>query len=125
MKKIKNIFQYIVNNSKKYKNKTAIIFQGEKITYKSLEKNVLNLSISLQKAGIKKDDKIGLILHNCTEFIYIMLAAANIGAQIVPLSTTLPINTMVKNLKSTKVKFLICWHTILGEISCNRKFKYL
>ena len=105
MKMQKNIFQYILLNSKK--NKTAIIFQGKKISYKSLNKIVSNLSISLYNFGIRKDDKIGLVLHNSLEFIYIMLAAAKIGAAIVPLNTTLPVHTITHNLLFTKVKFLI------------------
>ena len=117
----KNIFQYILLNSKK--NKTAIIFQGKKISYKSLNKIVSNLSISLYNFGIRKDDKIGLVLHNSLEFIYIMLAAAKIGAAIVPLNTTLPVHTITHNLLFTKVKFLISWHSVLNKILINNKFK--
>ncbi len=121
MKIQKNIFQYILLNSKK--NKTAIIFQGKKISYKSLNEIVSNLSISLIKIGIRKNDKIGLVLHNSLEFIYIMLAAAKIGAAIVPLNTTLPIPTIVSSLLFTKVKFLISWHSVLNKILLNNKFK--
>ena len=121
MKIQKNIFQYILLNSKK--DKTAIIFQDKKVSYKSLNKIVSNLSISLFYLGIRKGDKIGLVLHNSLEFIYIMLAAAKIGAAIVPLNTTLPVTTIIHNLLFTKVKFLISWHTILNKILLNNKFK--
>ena len=97
MQKSKNIFQQIIANSRKYKNKTAIIFEEKKISYNSLNKTVSNLSASLSDIGVRKGDKIGLVLHNSPEFIYIILAAAKIGAAIVPLNTTLPASTIIKN----------------------------
>ena len=118
MKKTKNIFQLIENNNKKYENKTAIIFQNQKINYKSLNIIITNLSTSLQNIGIKKGDKIGLLLHNSLEFIYVMLAAGKIGAAIVPLSTSLPLPAIFRSFLFTKVKFLIGWHTILNKIRC-------
>ena len=79
MQKSKNIFQHIIINSKGNKNKTAIIFQDKKVSYSSLNKIVSNLSVSLFNIGIRKGDKIGLVLHNSLEFIYIMFAAAKIA----------------------------------------------
>jgi len=122
---VENIFQLISKNSKKYKNKDAIIFQNERISYKSLNKNVLNLSRALYSLGVRRNDKIGLVLHNSVEFIYIMLAAAEIGAATVPLSTTLPINMIISNFQSTNVNFIICWHTILSKIILDKKLKNL
>ena len=123
MKKTKNIFQLIENNNKKYENKTAIIFQNQKINYKSLNIIITNLSTSLQNIGIKKGDKIGLLLHNSLEFIYVMLAAGKIGAAIVPLSTSLPLPSIFRSFLFTKVKFLIGWHTILSKINKDKKLK--
>ena len=125
MKKTKNIFQLIENNNKKYENKTAIIFQNQKINYKSLNIIITNLSTSLQNIGIKKGDKIGLLLHNSLEFIYILLAAAELGAIVVPVNTTLPSSTIIKNFSFTKVKFLIGWHSVLSKIFSNNKYKSL
>lgn len=125
MQKSKNIFQHIIINSKRNKNKTAIIFQDKKVSYSSLNKIVSNLSVSLFNIGIRKGDKIGLVLHNSLEFIYIMFAAAKIGAAIVPLNTTLPPSTIIQNFLSTKTKFIICWHTVLNKIILNNKYKSL
>ena len=125
MQKSKNIFQQIIVNSRKYKNKTAIIFEEKKISYNSLNKTVSNLSASLFDIGVRKGDKIGLVLHNSPEFIYIILAAAKIGAAIVPLNTTLPASTIIKNFLSIKTKFIISWYTVLKKINFDNKYKKL
>ncbi len=125
MQKSKNIFQHIVVNSRKYKNKTAIIFEEKKISYNSLNKTVSNLSASLFDIGVRKGDKIGLVLHNSLEFIYIILAAAKIGAAIAPLNTTLPASTIIKNFLSIKTKFIISWYTVLKKINFDNKYKKL
>ena len=54
-----------------------------------------------------------------------MFAAAELGAAIIPLNTTLPPSVIIKNFSFTKVKFLIGWYTVLNKIFSNNKYKKL
>ena len=116
MKKYQDISQFVNKQSKKDGKKIAIIFENKKISYKELEKIIFNLSISFHYLGIKKGDRIAILLSNSLEFIYIMLAAAKIGAVIVPYNISLPPDVIKKNFLYTKINFLIGWHKSTLEI---------
>lgn len=116
MKTYQNISQFVNKQSKKNSKKIAVIFEDRKISYEKLEKIIFNLSISFYSLGIKKGDKVAIVLSNSLEFVYIMLAAAKIGAVIVPYNISLPPEVMKNNFLYTKINFLIGWHKPVLEI---------
>lgn len=122
MKKINDISQYIRINSKKDGKKTAIIFQGKKISYIELEKAVNILSISLIRIGVRPGDRIGILLSNSIEFVYILFAAARVGATIVPYNISSPTSDIKNNFLYTKIKFLIGWYKKIEKIFREKNF---
>ena len=103
MTNIKDISQYINLNSKKKSKKIAIIFQDKKVTYAKLEKFISILSNSFKSMGIKEEDRIAVVLSNCLEFVYILFAAARVGATVVPYNISIPTETMKNNFKYTRI----------------------
>ncbi|MBN1698972.1 MAG: acyl--CoA ligase [Spirochaetales bacterium] len=73
--------------AKKYADKPAIIFCEKRITYRELHAHSNRLSRSLRRLGIKKHDKVAILLPNCLEYMYVYFALFMIGAWAVPLST--------------------------------------
>ncbi len=53
-----------------------------------IKKIVDNVSLSLLKLGLKKDDKVALISPNCPEWNFIDLGTLQLGCQLVPLYPT-------------------------------------
>ena len=98
-----DISQYIKSHSKRKRHKNAIIFQNKKIKYGDLEKIISNLSISLNNFGINQGDRIAVALSNSLEFVYILFAAARIGATIIPCNVSLPAKILKKNFSQTKI----------------------
>nr|MDO8097862.1 AMP-binding protein [Candidatus Njordarchaeota archaeon] len=75
---------------------TAIVFQEKRLNYLELNREVNRLANAILDVGIKKGDKIAIILPNCLELLEIYWAAAKIGAVVVPLRPTF----LPKELKS-------------------------
>ncbi|MBN1383178.1 MAG: long-chain fatty acid--CoA ligase [Deltaproteobacteria bacterium] len=69
-----------------YGDRVAMIHEGEKLTYNDLNRAVNGVSHYLKSLGIKKDDKIGLMLPNCPAFIISYFAVQKIGAVAVTLN---------------------------------------
>ncbi len=67
-------------------DKTAIIYEDEPVTYKQLNEGANRCAHMLQKKGIKKGDRICVVLLNCVEFLELYFAAAKLGAIFVPLN---------------------------------------
>ncbi len=67
-------------------DKTAIFFNDEPITYKELNDNVNRAADYLKKKGLKKGDRISVMLKNCPEFLEVYFAAAKLGIIFVPVN---------------------------------------
>lgn len=70
-------------------DKVALIYKGQKITYKELRKNINSLRSYLYSNGVKQGDRIGLFYKNSPEFIYSYFAVISLGAVIVPFNIML------------------------------------
>jgi acyl-CoA synthetase (AMP-forming)/AMP-acid ligase II len=75
--------------SKKMGDKICLIENGKHISYSNLWKNIELLAKGLLKIGIKKNDKIIILLPNCKEFIYSFYALSRINAIGIPLDQLL------------------------------------
>ena len=69
--------------------KSALIFEDQPITYRQLNEEANRVAHYFQSAGLKKGDRISVLLLNCPEFLYIYFAAAKLGLILVPLNTRL------------------------------------
>ena len=50
--------------TEKWKDRTAIVFYGKKISYKELRDHVDRLATALHDLGVKKGDRVALLLLN-------------------------------------------------------------
>ncbi len=71
---------------KTYPNKTAVIYKDRSITYKELYYRAMALTSFLKKQGLKKGDRIAVLLSNRLEHIELDLVAAFGGFIKVPLN---------------------------------------
>ncbi|MDD5169868.1 MAG: class I adenylate-forming enzyme family protein [Syntrophales bacterium] len=66
--------------------KTAIVYNGESISYRVLQDRVNRLSQALLNLGVKKGDHICMLPSPTPEFVYLYYATLQIGAVINPLN---------------------------------------
>lgn len=118
------LIDYLVINSRKSPNKIAIICGKKSLTYAELIEKIKNLSFGMQKMGIKKNDHIMVILNNSFEFFFILYAAANIGAVVIPTNGTLNKKDLINQIKLTDAKYIVCWHAILKEFLNDKKVNF-
>jgi len=71
---------------KKYGNKTALIFYGNKISYAKLKELIDRFATALADLGVKKGDTVALYLLNCPQYVIAYFGALKIGAKITPVS---------------------------------------
>ena len=72
--------------TEKWKGKTALIFYGRKISYGELRDHVDRFATALCDLGIKKGDKIALLLLNSPQFIIAYLGGLKAGAILTGIS---------------------------------------
>jgi long-chain acyl-CoA synthetase len=102
-----NVASVLINTTKKFHSKPAVIFRGQPISFLTLCDNVFKLANGLLKSGIKKSDKVAIYLPNNPEYIYSYLALFSIGATVVPLDYMLTEDELASCLSHCQGKLLI------------------
>lgn len=100
----------------KYPDNIAIIFLGDKFSYRKLKDMVDRFATGLTKIGVKKGDRVLVYLSNSVQFIIAFLAAQKIGAVVVmvsPIYTSHEIEYMVKDAGAETI---ICHDTNYGYV---------
>lgn len=97
-------------------HKTAIIFEDEPVTYRELNEGSIKCAHYLQQLGIKKGDRVGVLMLNCIEFLECYFAAAKLGAVFVPLNWRLVGPELEYQLNNAGCRLLLFHDSFLGNI---------
>lgn len=77
------IIQMFENTVRKYPNRIFTEFKGTKHTYADLKTEVDCFAAGLYKIGVRKGDRVGVLMLNTPQFVITMLAIMKIGAIVV------------------------------------------
>ena len=66
---------------------TALIYFGAKISYAQLLNHVNRLAAGLQAIGVKKGDRVALMMPNCPQFVISYFGALRAGAIVTATSS--------------------------------------
>ena len=91
----------------RYPENAAIIYEGKSISYENLNRFVDALAGHLQRLGIRKGDKVAMMLANCPEFIISYFAALRLGAVAVTLNVMSTSYELQHLLDNCEAKVLI------------------
>lgn len=71
----------------RYASRELIVYEGRRLTYGDAAAQSARLARGMLASGISKGSRIGLLMPNSPDFVVAWLAAARIGAVIVPINT--------------------------------------
>jgi long-chain acyl-CoA synthetase len=101
---------------KKWGNKTGVIFYGKKIKHKEIYELSLRFANALHNLGVRKGDKVAILLPNCPQFIIAYHAILRIGAvasAISPLYSPREIRFQVNDSGS---KIIVCLDLLFENV---------
>ena len=73
---------------KRNRDKIFLRFKDRNFTYEEINRFSNRCAHAFRNLGIRKEDKVSIMLPNCPEFIYIWFGLAKIGAVEVPVNTS-------------------------------------
>lgn len=106
----------LVAHAAKHPDKLATVVGEDRRTYGELAEQVRRVSVNLEELGIGRGAHLGVVLPNCLEFLITMLAAADLGITLVPMSFSLPAATIAQSLAKTDCDAVVAWHTVLADL---------
>jgi long-chain acyl-CoA synthetase len=77
------IFHFLEDSAKKYPDKPCTIFKGAEISYKEMSKITDQLAAALVGLGVKKGDRVGILIPNTPQFVMAYFAVLKAGGVVV------------------------------------------
>ncbi|MBW2370243.1 MAG: acyl--CoA ligase, partial [Deltaproteobacteria bacterium] len=119
--KWKNIGHLLEDAVAKHGEKPFLIFEGETRSYIDIEKKVNRLANALESLGMKKGDKVGMMLPNGFDFPIAWLTMAKTGAIMVPINIAYTANELAYVINDSEASYLIIDHDFLPVLEAARK----
>lgn len=80
------IYDLICQHAALDPRREAVVFKDVRLSYSEYKKRCDQVAAGLVRAGIAKGDRLGIVAHNCDEFMILYGAAAKIGAILLPVN---------------------------------------
>jgi iturin family lipopeptide synthetase A len=93
---------------------TAVVFEGERLSYDELNRNANRLAHHLRAAGVGPDARVGVLMERSAEMVVALLGVLKAGAAYVPLDPEYPADRLDFMLKDAGVSVLLT-HQRLDE----------
>jgi len=87
--------------------RAALISDDARWTFRELDAQVMQLAQSLHAQGVRRGDRIAVLMRNGAPFVFHIHALARLGAIIVPLNTRLSAREIAWQLENVRARFLI------------------
>ena len=102
--------------TEKWKDKTAVIFYGRKMTYRELRDQVDRFATALHDLGIRKGDKVALLLLNSPQFIIAYMGALKAGATLTAISPLYVSPEIKYQLEDSGAKVIVCLDILYDNV---------
>lgn len=83
---VKGIGQWLIHHNNRRPEKTALVYKDLRFTYQQLNERVNRLANSFNELGVRKGDRVHVLLFNRNELMETLFACAKIGAIFVPIN---------------------------------------
>ena len=105
------------DSAKKYPDNVAVVFKDASVTYADLERQSSGLALRLAELGIKKGDRVGIILPKSIESIVSLFGILKAGAIYVPIDPAAPLGRVGYIIKHCGIACLITSSRYLVSLS--------
>jgi long-chain acyl-CoA synthetase len=118
--------QFLTHAAERFPNNPATFFFGKKITYKELNELANRFANALIALGVKKGDRVALMLPNCPQAVFAYYGALRIGAIVVqtnPLYVEREIEVQMKDSGAETIVALDLFFPRIKNILANTNLK--
>ena len=101
-------------------DRLAVVCSEDRLTWRELASRVSRLANALNALGLRKGDKLALVVPNSLEVLDIYLAAARMGYVLVPLSPLLRASALSSLLRDSDTSAVIVGDSLTAELDTVR-----
>lgn len=104
--KYRNLGEMMTIQAKKWKNKPLVYFEDKVYTYAQVEKIANKAARMLKEKGLKKGDKVAIIMENSANYIISLITIFKTGAVAIPVNNMLRDTEFAYILNDSNTKFV-------------------
>ncbi len=106
----------------KYPEKDALIFRGQRISFRELHALSNSMANALAALGVSKGDKVALYTTNRPEYVISFYAVAKLGAVSTPMNPSYKEHEVEHQLKDSEAKVIITTETLYpaAKAACSK-----
>lgn len=112
----KPLHLFLEEAANKYHNDIAIHFMGKELTYNELFQQTKKMASYLQSLGLKKGDKLAIMLPNCPQSVISYYAALMIGGIVVQTNPLYTERELEYQLNDSGASFIVCLDILLPKV---------
>jgi long-chain acyl-CoA synthetase len=102
--------------TERWKDRTAIIFYGRKMSYRELRDEVDRFATALHGLGVRKRDRVALLLLNSPQFIIAYFGALKAGATVTSISPLYVGPEIKRQLEDSGARVIVCQDILYKSI---------
>lgn len=106
MLKYNNLGQMLTVQAQKWKNKPLIYFNKDVYTYAQVEEEANKGARVLKSMGVKKGDRVAILMENCPQYIIALFMIFKAGAVAVPVNNMLKDSEIAYILNDCEAKII-------------------
>lgn len=113
--------QALSRTTERFPDVTALILMGKKISYRDLNGLVDRFAASLTKLGVKKGDKVAMVLPNIPQMVIATYAAWRIGGIVVMNNPLYTENELAHQLNDSGSTVAVCFDLLVPRMISLKK----
>ena len=113
--------RFLDNAVRDFPEREAVIFQGRKITYRQLGEEVANVASGLAQRGLKKGQRMAIMLPNCPQYIAAYYAILKIGGIVVNVNPMYVERELEFQLKDAGVETILALRDLYPRLEAVRE----
>jgi len=113
-------------SAQRFPEKIAVIYQGQKISFRELDGLVNSFANALANLGVKKGDRVALYMTNRPEYLISVYGVARLGAVFTPMNPTYKEEEVAHQLQDADVSVVVVQDSLYARVkSVRRQIKSL
>ncbi len=77
------LYHFVEEAARQHPDHVALIFKGGKVTYRELDEQINRMAAALAKMGVKKGDRVAILMANCPQFVISYFGILKAGGIVV------------------------------------------
>lgn len=110
------LYDFLREATDKFPNKVAIHFLGKDITYRELQHDVISFAHQLSQLGVKKGDRVAIMLPNCPQAVIAYYGTLYAGGIVVQTNPLYMDRELEHQLNDSGTKTIVCLDALVPKI---------